>query len=238
MLEQFSRTIQIFGQDAIQNLQKKHVIIFGIGGVGGYALEALVRAGIGYIDLVDSDKIALSNLNRQLIATHLTLGQYKVDVAKERALSVNPDCQITTHKVFFGPLTMDSFDFAQYDYVIDAIDTVSSKLCLIEKAQAAGTPVISSMGTGNKICPEQLEIADISQTSVCPLAKVMRKELKKRGILHLKVIYSKEQPKKPLYPDETDGKHIPPASTPFVPPVAGFLIASQVIKDLINGSSA
>lgn len=234
MLEQFSRTALIFGPDKIEALHNKRIIIFGIGGVGGYALEALVRTGIGKIDLVDNDTIALSNLNRQIIATHLTLGDDKVEVAKQRVLTINPDCQIITHKIFFSQDNADLFDFSQYDYIVDAIDSVSSKLCLIEKAKLAGTPIISAMGAGNKLCPEQFEIADISKTSVCPLAKVMRRELKKRGIEHLKVVYSKEQPVKPLYQKQIKDRKQPPASTPFAPPVMGFLMASEIIKDLIN----
>lgn len=230
MSEQFSRTALIFGEGAIQKLAKKRVAIFGIGGVGGYVLETLVRSGIGYFDLIDGDIVVLSNLNRQIIATHETIGKDKVEVAKERALLINPNCQVTAHKTFFCPDNADTFDFSKYDYVVDAIDSVSAKLCLIEKAKEAKVPVISAMGAGNKICPEQFEISDIGKTSVCPLAKVIRKELKKRGIEHLKVVYSKEQPVKP------QTNHIKPitASTPFTPPVMGCLLASEVVKDLLK----
>ena len=231
MTEQFSRLALLFGQSAVQKLSKMHVAVFGIGGVGGYVVEALARSGIGMIDLIDSDKVVLSNLNRQIIATHQTLGLLKTEAAQERILSINPNCKVQTHNVFFSPQNADLFDFKKYDYVADAIDSLGSKICLIEKAKAAGTPIISAMGAANKIYPERFEVADIYQTSVCPVAKILRKELKKRGINNLKVVYSKEQP---LVPNKTDEEGKVLGSTAFTPPVVGLIIAAEIIKDLLN----
>ncbi len=213
------------------------VAVFGIGGVGGYVVEALARTGIGALDLIDNDKVCLTNINRQIIATRKTIGQYKVDVAKERVKEINPDCMVRTYKTFFLPETADEFDFTEYDYVVDAIDTVTGKLAIIEKANAAYIPVISSMGAGNKVNPAAFEVADIYKTSVCPLAKVMRRELKKRGIKKLKVVYSKEEPITPekgafTEEEKVEGRRSIPGSTAFVPSVAGLIIAGEIINDL------
>ena len=197
-MNQFARTQLLIGEEGMEALRRARVAVFGIGGVGGYAVEALARSGVGTLDLIDDDKVCLSNLNRQIIATHKTLGKYKVDVAKERILDINPDCTVNTCRVFYTPETSDRFDFTQYDYVIDAIDTVTGKLELIMQAQRAGTPIISSMGAGNKMDPSAFEVADIYKTSVCPLARVMRNELRKRGVKSLKVVYSKEPPISPV----------------------------------------
>ena len=230
------RQEMLFGEGATDALRACHVAVFGIGGVGGHAVEALARSGIGAIDLVDHDRVSLSNINRQIIATHNTLGQLKVDAAKERILSINPECQVRTHPVFFLPDTAEEFDFSQYDYVVDAIDTVTGKLLLAEKAYAAGTPLISSMGTGNKLDPTAFEVTDINKTTFCPLARIMRKELKKRGIPHLKVVYSQEPAMTPGAdsdePLEMSGRKPVPGSTAFVPAVAGLILAGEVIKDL------
>ena len=247
MLNQFSRTQLLLGPEAMEKLQRSRVAVFGIGGVGGYAVEALVRSGIGALDLIDDDRACLTNLNRQLHATRKTVGKYKVDVAEERVLEINPDCRVTTYKTFFLPDTRDQFDFEAFDYVIDAIDTVTGKLALIEAAQAAGTPIICSMGAGNKTDPTAFRVADIYKTSVCPLARVIRTECRKRKIKHLKVVYSTEEPVRPLEdpaiscrshcicpPDTrkcTVRRDIP-GSTAFVPSVAGLIIAGEVIKDL------
>ena len=242
MQEQFSRTELLLGQEGLKKLGKAHVAVFGVGGVGGYAVEALARSGIGAIDLIDDDRVCPSNINRQIIATHKTVGEYKVDVAKERILEINPDCKVRAFKTFFMPDTASQFNFYEYDYVIDAIDTVTGKLELIMQAKQAGTPVISSMGAGNKLDPTAFEVADIYKTSVCPLAKVMRRECKKRGIKSLKVVYSKEEPvsidpdKVPL--EEPAGNHSQrrsvPGSVAFVPSVVGLIIAGEVIKDIIK----
>ncbi len=236
MQNQFSRTELLFGKDAMDRLRHSKVAVFGIGGVGGYAVEALVRSGIGAIALIDDDKVCLTNLNRQIIATRKTVGQYKVDVMKERILDINPDCRVEVHKCFYLPETKDEFDFSEYSYVIDAVDTVTAKIQLVMQAKEAGTPIISSMGAGNKLNPTEFEVADIYQTSVCPLAKVMRRELKKRQIQDLKVVYSKEIPIKPQ--EDMSGnctkKREIPGSNAFVPSVAGLIIASEVIKDLIK----
>ena len=247
MLNQFSRTQLLLGPEAMEHLAECRVAVFGIGGVGGYAVEALARSGIGALDLIDDDKICLTNLNRQLHATRSTLGQYKVDVAEQRIREINPDCKVTTYKTFFLPETEDQFDFAQYDYVVDAIDTVKGKLALVEKADAAGVPIICAMGAGNKLDPTAFRVADIYQTSVCPLARVIRSECRKRGIRHLKVVYSREVP---VRPPEDPSKHCDcppetrkgtarrdiPGSTAFVPAVAGLIIAGEVVKDLIHNS--
>ena len=241
MPDQFSRTELMFGKQAMDKLAASRVAVFGIGGVGGYTVEALVRSGIGSIDLIDNDKVCLTNINRQIFATHKTVGKFKVDVAESRIAEINPKVNVRKHKTFYTPTTADLFDFNKYDYIVDAIDTVTGKLALAENADKAGVPIISSMGAGNKVDPTAFEVADIYETSVCPLAKVMRYELKRRGIKKLKVVYSKEQPLKPvldtnneIYNDElTERRHIP-ASNAFVPSVAGLIIAGEVIKDLIN----
>ena len=235
-MERFARTELLLGKDGMERLKNARVAVFGIGGVGGHVVEALARSGIGAIDLVDHDRVSLSNINRQIIATHNTLGQLKVDAAKERILSINPECQVRTHPVFFLPDTAEEFDFSQYSYVVDAIDTVTGKLLLAEKAYAAGTPLISSMGTGNKLDPTAFEVTDINKTTFCPLARIMRKELKKRGIPHLKVVYSQEPAITPGTdsgePLEMSGRKPVPGSTAFVPAVAGLILAGEVIKDL------
>ena len=248
MLNQFSRTELLLGHDNMEKLKNARVAVFGIGGVGGFTVEALARSGVGTLDLIDDDKVCLTNINRQIIATRKTIGQYKVDAAKERVLDINPDAVVNTYKTFFVPDTADEFDFASYDYVVDAIDTVTGKIMLVEAAQKAGTPIISSMGAGNKLDPTAFEVADIYKTSVCPLAKVMRRELKKRGIKKLKVVYSKEKALTPI--DETENscrshcicppgaKHKCterrdiPGSVAFVPSVVGLIIAGEVVKDL------
>ena len=241
MQEQFSRTALLLGDDGVQRLAKARVAVFGIGGVGGYAVEALARSGIGALDLVDHDTVSLSNINRQIIATHDTLGKLKVEVAKERIHAINPDCHVRTFPVFFLPDTVDTFDFSQYDYVVDAIDTVTAKLLLAEKTYAAGIPLISAMGTGNKLDPTAFEVTDINKTTFCPLARIMRKELKKRGIPHLKVVYSQEPAMTPGAnsdePVELAGRKPVPGSTAFVPAVAGLILAGEVIKDLAGISS-
>ncbi len=241
MEDQFARTKLLFGEDKVEQLKKARVAIFGIGGVGGHALEALVRSGIGTVDVIDNDKVCISNLNRQLLATHKTVGQYKVDVAQQRMKEINPDVVINKYPVFYLPETAGQFNFAQYDYVIDAIDTVTGKIELALQADKAGVPIISSMGAGNKVDPTAFEVADIYQTSVCPLAKVMRRELKKRGIQKLKVVYSREPALTPMSEGKTDGdaaegmytrRRQIPGSNAFVPSVAGLIIAGEVIKDL------
>ena len=242
MSDQFSRTELLFGSESMHKLSSSRVAVFGIGGVGGYTVEALARSGVGELDLIDSDKVALTNLNRQIIALRSTIGKYKVDVARERILSINPDCRVNIYKTFYMPETADQFDFTQYDYVVDAIDTVTGKIELIMQAEAAGVPIISSMGAGNKIDPTAFEVSDIYKTSVCPLARVMRNQLKKRGVKKLKVVYSKEQPIMPsdeavhalmTEVGETERRSIP-ASNAFVPSVAGLIIAGEVIKNLIK----
>lgn len=235
MEEQFSRTAMLLGEEAIEKLHNARVAIFGLGGVGGYALEALCRSGIGTLHLIDSDTLSVSNLNRQILATHDTVGILKVDAAKARVLSINPDCQVFTYPIFFTPETADALDFSQFDYVIDAIDTVTGKLCLIQKATDAGIPIISCMGTGNRLDASALRLMDISKTSNCGLARVMRKELRKRGINHLKVVCSLEEPLTPVGGEEEAaalGKRQIPGSNAFVPGAAGLLLAGQVIQDL------
>ena len=219
----FSRTEALLGEQAMEKLKKARVAVFGIGGVGGHVVEALVRSGVGAVDIVDSDKVCLSNLNRQIIATESSIGKYKVDVMKERILDINPETVVNVHKCFYLPETKDEFDFSQYSYVVDAVDTVTAKIQLVMEAAEAGVPIISSMGAGNKLDPTAFQVADIYKTSVCPLAKVMRRELKKRGIKKLKVVYSREQPVV---------KNAVPASVAFVPSVVGLIIAGEVIKDL------
>ena len=228
--EQFSRTELLLGEEAMEILKNARVAVFGIGGVGGYVTEALARSGVGALDLTDKDRVCLSNLNRQIIATHKSIGKYKTEVMRERILDINPEAEVRTHECFYLPETKGEFDFSSYSYVVDAVDTVTAKLSLAEEAKAAGVPMISSMGAGNKLNPFLFETADIYETSVCPLARVMRRELRKRGIDHLKVVYSKEAPLRPLR--EADG----PGSTAFVPSVAGLLIASEVIRDLTESA--
>ena len=225
-MEIFSRTENLIGQAALEKLKNARVAVFGVGGVGGYVVEALARSGVGALDLIDNDVVQESNVNRQIIALHSTIGKQKTEVAAARVKDINPEIQVRTHNVFFLPETADLIDFSLFNYVVDAIDTVSGKIALIERAKGANVPVISSMGTGNKLNATAFEVADISKTSVCPLARVMRRELKKRGIEKVKVVYSKEEPK------ETIGSV--PASISFVPPVAGLIIAGEVIKDLIK----
>lgn len=236
MLHAFSRTELLLGEASLQKLCAARVAVFGLGGVGGYAVEALARSGIGTLDLIDHDCISLTNINRQLFATHQTVGKMKVEVAAERVRQINPNAIVNAFPIFYTPETEAQFDFSQYDYIIDAIDTVTGKLALVLNAQAAGTPIISSMGTGNKLDPTAFEVADISETSFCPLARIMRKELKRRGIEHLKVVYSKEEPRTPTQPiqEETPGRRQLPGSVSFVPGVAGLILAGEVIKDLIK----
>lgn len=230
-LNQNQRTRLLIG-DAVDALASKRVAVFGVGGVGGFAVEALARAGVGELDLIDKDEVDLTNLNRQIVALHSTVGKPKVEVAKNRVLDINPQAQVHTHQCFFLPENAETFDFSQYDYVVDAVDTVSAKLTLVESAKKAGTPIISAMGAGNKLDPTRFQVADISKTSVCPLAKVMRQELRKRGINHLKVVFSTEKPRKPQHPEGTTARKVSPGSVPFVPSVVGLIIAGEVIKDL------
>ena len=232
-MEILSRTENLIGKAAIEKLRGARVAVFGIGGVGGYVVEALARAGVGALDLVDNDKVALSNINRQIIALHSTVGEWKTEVAAKRIKDINPEITVRTHNLFFLPETAAQFDFSGIDYVVDAIDTVSGKIALIEHAKEQNIPVISSMGTGNKLNPTSFEVADITITSDCPLARVMRRELKKRGIDHVKVVYSKEEPLSSGEVNQETGKAIP-ASISFVPSVAGLIIAGEVIKDLIK----
>ena len=253
MLNQFSRTELLFGKDAMERLYHARVAVFGIGGVGGYTVEALARSGVGTLDLIDDDRICLTNLNRQILATRKTVGKCKVDVAKERILEINPNAVVNLYKTFYAPQTAEQFDFSQYDYVVDAIDTVTGKLELVEQAQRAGVPIISCMGAGNKLDPTAFEVADIYETSICPLARVMRRELRKRGIQKLKVVYSKEPPMTPIddmsiscrthciCPPGTARKCTQrrqvPGSNAFVPAAAGLIIAVEVVKDLTGVSN-
>lgn len=250
MLNQFSRTELLFGREAMERLEQSRVAVFGIGGVGGYTVEALVRSGVGAIDLIDDDKVCLTNLNRQIIATRSTVGRDKVDVMKERILDINPNCRVEVHKCFYLPETKAAFDFSQYSYIVDAVDTVTAKIQLVMEAKEKDVPIISSMGAGNKLNPAEFEVADIYQTSVCPLAKVMRRELKKRGVEGLKVVYSKEPPVQPIEdittnsredcicPPDTEHtcleRRVIPGSNAFVPSVVGLIIASEVVKDIIR----
>jgi tRNA A37 threonylcarbamoyladenosine dehydratase len=235
MLNQFSRTELILGKNAIEKLQNARVAVFGLGGVGSHAAEALARSGVGALDLVDNDKVCPTNINRQLFATTKTVGEYKVDVAKKRLEEINPEIKINTYKIFYLPETSSEFDFSKYDYIVDAIDTVSGKIELVVKANEANTSIISSMGTGNKIDPTRFKVTDIYKTRVCPLARVMRQELKKRKIKKLKVLYSEELPIKPFENEAIKShKNQVPGSNSFVPPVAGLIIAGEVIKDIIR----
>ncbi len=231
-MNMFTRTEVLLGPEKMQRLKQARVAVFGVGGVGGYVVEALARSGIGTLDLIDSDKVSLTNLNRQIIALQSTIGRYKVDAAKERVLDINPEAQVNVYKVFYLPETAEMFDFTKYDYVADAIDTVTGKLMLAECACRAGVPIISSMGAGNKTDACAFQVADIYETSVCPLAKVMRRELKKRGISHLKVVYSKETPITPAESGEEALGRPLPGSVSFVPSVAGLIMAGEIIKDL------
>lgn len=242
-MNEFSRTELLIGQAALEKLQNSRVAIFGVGGVGGYVCEALVRSGVGHFDLIDNDTVSLTNINRQIIALHSTIGKLKVDVMKERMLDINPDVDVLVHPCFYLPETADQFDFSNYDYVVDAIDTVTGKIEIIVQADAHQVPVISSMGAGNKLNPVMMEVSDIYKTSVCPLARVMRRELKKRHIKHCKVVYSKEKAIQPSQAslekyvadsEENFTKKSIPGSTAFVPSVAGLILASEVIKDLIT----
>lgn len=250
MLNQFSRTQLLIGEESLAKLQGSRVAVFGIGGVGGYVVEALVRSGVGEFDLIDDDKVCLTNLNRQILALHSTIGKYKVDVMEERIHDINPDAVVHKHQCFYLPETGVQFDFGSYDYVVDCVDTVTAKIDIIMKAQEAGTPVISCMGAGNKMNPAELEVTDLYKTTMDPLAKVMRRELKKRGVKKLKVVYSKEKALRPIddaqiscrtqcvCPSGTARKCTQrrdiPGSSSFVPPVAGFIIAGEVVKDLIK----
>lgn len=249
MLTQFSRTELLLGKEGMERLKNARVAVFGVGGVGGYVCEALVRSGVGSFDLIDDDKVCLTNLNRQIIAARSTVGQYKVDVMKERMLDINPDVQVETYKCFFLPENADDFPFAEYDYVVDAVDTVTAKIELVMKCQSMGVPIISSMGAGNKLDASAFQVADIYKTKMCPLAKVMRRELKKRGVKKLKVVYSEEKPTKPIEDMAiscrthcicppgaahkcTERRDIP-GSVAFVPSVAGLIVAGEVVKDLV-----
>ena len=235
---QFSRTQILLGDEAMEKLSRARVAIFGIGGVGGYTAEALARSGIGTLDLIDPDDVSITNINRQLFATHSSVGKPKVEAAKARLLDIHPNLKLHLYPVFYTPETADQFDFTQYDYIVDAIDTVTGKLCLAERAFAAGTPIISCMGAGNKLCGTAFQVADISKTTLCPLARVMRTELKKRGIHHMKVVFTTEEAIKPVGAEEEAaaiGKRQIPGSTSYIPGIAGLLLAGEVIKDLIKG---
>lgn len=234
MIDRFSRTRLLLGDEGVEKLKSSAVAVFGVGGVGGFVAEALARTGIGSLMLVDSDTVSLTNINRQLIALDSTVGKKKVEVLKSRLLDINPELNITVRDDFFLPENSDSFDFSRFDYIVDAIDTVSGKIELVLKAEREKTPIICSMGAGNKLDPTRFEVADIFKTSVCPLARVMRTELRKRGIKKLKVVYSKEQAKKPLESEEESGKRQTPGSLAFVPSVAGLIIASEVVKDIVG----
>lgn len=236
MINQFSRTALLLGEECIKKLSGCRVAVFGLGGVGGYAAEALARSGVGALDLIDGDTLSLTNLNRQILALHSTLNKNKAEVAKERALDINPDIKAVAYPLYFDAQSQDKFDFSAYDYVVDAIDSVTSKLLLAERCKRAHTPLISSMGAGNKLEPTAFKVADIYSTSVCPLARVMRRELKKRGVEKLKVVYSEEAPIKAEEGEEepAEGRRSTPGSVAFVPSVAGLIIASEVIKDLIK----
>ena len=235
MLERDIRTAMLIGEAAVEQLKDSHVAVFGLGGVGGHATDALVRAGIGEIDIFDSDTVSESNINRQIIATYDTIGEYKTDAFEKRILSINPACRVKKHTVFVTRELIEELDISQYSYVVDAIDTVSAKIALAEKCAREGIPIIASMGTGNKLDPSKFEITDIYKTSVCPLARVMRAELKKRGVGALKVLYSREEPIRPSCQGAaSDSRKLPPASISFVPSVAGLLIAAEVVRDIIS----
>ena len=237
-MEPFSRTELLLGSQAMEKLKNATVAVFGLGGVGGYTVEALARSGVGALELIDHDTVSMNNINRQILATHSTVGMDKAEAARLRVLDINPQCQVTARKEFFGPDTAGGFDFTKYDYVVDAIDTVTGKLALVQAAQGAGTPILCCLGTGNKLDPSKFQITDITKTSVCPLARIMRKECAKRGIKHLKVLFSTEDPisTDPSSIDEAlpEGRRALPGSVAFVPSVAGLMIAGEVIKDLIK----
>ena len=224
----------IFGKESMEILAGSRVAVFGVGGVGSHAAEALARSGVGKLDIIDSDKVCITNINRQVFATIETIGKPKVEVARERIFSINPNCEVRTHQVFYAPGCNAGFDFKQFDYVVDAIDTVTGKLCLIMNANASKTPIISSMGTGNKVDATLLEVSDIYQTSICPLARVMRYECRRRGIKRLKVVWSREKPLRPIKTKKSDSGKVIPGSTAFVPAVAGLIIAGEIVKSLIN----
>lgn len=230
----FSRTALLIGENQIENLKTKRIAVFGVGGVGGYVVEALARTGIGHLVLIDNDTVSLTNINRQIIALHSTIGKYKVDVMRERVLDINPELEVTVHRCFFLPENSAEFDFSSYDYVVDAVDTVTAKLQIIEMAKAANVPVISCMGAGNKLDPTAFVVTDIANTKICPLARVMRRELKKRGIDHCKVVYSSEPPIAPAQSEEETNKRATPGSVAFVPSVAGLIAAGAVIEDLLG----
>ena len=235
MNEQFLRTAMLLGEPAVRRLNEARVAVFGIGGVGGYTVEALARSGVGQLDVIDSDTVSVSNINRQILATHSTVGMPKVEAAKRRILDINPGCVVRTHQVFYTPETSDQFDFSVYDYIVDCIDTVTGKLALVQRAAEAGTPIICCMGTGNKLDASAFQVADISKTSMCPLARIMRKELGKRGIKHLKVVYSQEEALSPTGWEEEAaalGKRQIPGSVAFVPGAAGLILAGEVVKDI------
>ena len=236
MINEFSRTELLLGADGMEKLKRARVAVFGIGGVGGYAVEALARAGIGALDLIDNDVISLTNINRQIIALHSTVGLPKTDVMAARVRDINPECEVRTYQTFYGPDTAEQFDFTQYDYIIDAIDTVTGKLALAVNAQKANTPIIASMGTGNKLDPTAFTVTDIYKTSFCPLARIMRKELRKRGIERLKVVYSEEEALTPegVTEELPQGRRSIPGSVSFVPSAAGLILAGEVIKDIVN----
>ena len=238
MVNEFSRAALLLGDDGLERLKGSRVAVFGIGGVGSYVVEALARSGIGELDLIDDDKVSLTNINRQLIALHSTIGRAKTEVAAERVADINPECRVRVYNTFYTPETAEEFDFSRYDYVVDAIDTVSGKIAMAVQAQEAGTPIISAMGAGNKLDPTAFEVTDIYKTSVCPLARVMRRELKKRGIKKLKVVYSREEAMTPLPDIGEEGaahkKRVTPGSVAFVPSVAGLIIAGEVIKDILK----
>lgn len=234
MITQFSRTELLLGSEAIDKLNNSRVAVFGVGGVGGYVCEALVRSGVGAFDLIDNDRVSLTNINRQIIATHKTIGRYKTEVMMERMLDINPDVRVRVHNCFFLPENADDFPFEEYDYVVDAVDTVTAKIALVMKAQEKNVPIISSMGAGNKLDASAFQVSDIYKTKVCPLAKVMRRELKKRGVKKLKVVYSEEIPMTPAPSEECTEKRTTPGSVAFVPSVAGLIIAGEVVKDLVH----
>lgn len=234
MEDRFSRTALLIGEDSLKRLEGSHVIIFGVGGVGGYVAEALARSGVGHLSLVDKDTVSVSNINRQIIATTATIGKPKVEVMKERIADINPKAGVDCYQCFYLPETAGQFDFTTYDYVVDAVDNVTAKIELVLRAKEAGTPIMASMGAGNKLEPSRFEVADIYKTSVCPLAKVMRRELKKRGVKELKVVYSKEELRKNDAPGE-EGRRSTPGSIAFVPSTAGLILAGEVVKDLCGG---
>lgn len=235
--DQFARTRMLLGEEGMERLRRARVAVFGIGGVGGYVVEALARSGVGSLVLVDNDTVSLTNLNRQIIATHRTIGRDKVEVMRERVLEIAPDAEVEIRKCFYLPENADTFDFSEYSYVVDAVDTVTAKIEIILRAQSCGVPVISSMGAGNKLDPSQFAVADIYKTTMCPLAKVMRRELKKRGVKRLKVVYSAEKPVLPVgeSAETNSGRRALPGSVAYVPSVAGMILASEVVKDLITG---